>query len=225
MALDYSHRRGVIHRDIKPENILLQDGQAIVADFGIARAIEAADPTRRTEPTMGTGTPAYMSPEQLSPGAAIDGRSDIYALGCVLYEMLVGRPPYAGATRELIAVQQAAASAPSVRAARPDVPPYVAAAIARALAPAPADRFATAQELGSALSDGTAAALPPRRLRIFLVGGLMLALLGIGVLARVRPSNLSGPPPPPLDSHLVAILPFRVTGADSALAYLQNGIC
>ena len=222
MALDYSHRRGVIHRDIKPENILLQDGQAIVADFGIARAIEAADPVRRTEPTMGTGTPSYMSPEQLSPGAAIDGRSDIYALGCVLYEMLVGRPPYAGATREAISAQQAAGSAPSVRAARPDVPASVAAAIARALAPTPAGRFATAQELGSALSDGIDPPPRPPRRRAFLAGGLMLALLGIGVLARRR-SSPSGPTPPPLDSHLVAVLPFRVSGGDSALAYLQEG--
>ncbi len=222
MALDYSHRRGVIHRDIKPENILLQDGQAIVADFGIARAIEAADPVRRTEPTMGTGTPSYMSPEQLSPGAAIDGRSDIYALGCVLYEMLVGRPPYAGATREAISAQQAAGSAPSVRAARPDVPASVAAAIARALAPTPAGRFATAQELGSALSNGIDPPPRPPRRRAFLAGGLMLALLGIAVLARRR-SSPSGPIPPPLDSHLVAVLPFRVSGGDSALAYLQEG--
>ncbi len=223
MALDYSHRRGVIHRDIKPENILLQDGQAIVADFGIARAIEAADSVRRTEPTMGTGTPAYMSPEQLSPGAAIDGRSDIYALGCVLYEMLVGRPPYDGGTREAISAQQTAGSAPSVRAARPEVPMSVAAAIARALAPAPADRFATAQELGTALSGGTGAPSRPRRRRRFLAGGLMLVLLGIGVLARARRSDPAGARPPPLDSHLVAVLPFRVSGGDSALAYLREG--
>src|SRR5215210_2056397 len=122
-ALDYSHRRGVIHRDIKPENILLQDGQAIVADFGIARAIDAADPVWRAEPTTGTGTPAYMSPEQLTPGSAIDGRSDIYSLGCVLYEMLTGRPPRLGSTRQaIVAQQQAIPSVPSVRAARPEVP-------------------------------------------------------------------------------------------------------
>jgi tRNA A-37 threonylcarbamoyl transferase component Bud32/TolB-like protein len=222
MALDYSHRRGVIHRDIKPENILLQDGQAIVADFGIARATEAADPVRRTEPTMGTGTPAYMSPEQLSPGAVIDGRSDIYALGCVLYEMLVGRPPYTGATREAISAQQAAGSASPVRAARPDVPASVAAAVARALSPASADRFATAQELGSALSDGTAAQPRRPRRRVFLAGGLMLALIGIAVLERARRSS-PGPTLAPLDSHLVAVLPFRVSGGDSALAYLQEG--
>ena len=221
MALDYSHRRGVIHRDIKPENILLQDGQAIVADFGIARAIETADPMRRTEPAMGTGTPAYMSPEQLSRGAAIDGRADIYALGCVLYEMLAGRPPYAGATREAISEQQAAGAAPSVRAARPEVPVSVAAAVARALEPEPDDRFATAQELGSALSHG--AGPPPRPPRRRLVLGLMLALLGIGVLVRHRRSGPSPPAPSALDSHLVAVLPFRVSGGDSALAYLQEG--
>ncbi len=223
MALDYSHRRGVIHRDIKPDNILLQDGQAIVADFGIARAIEAADSVRRTEPAMGTGTPAYMSPEQLSPGAAIDGRSDIYALGCVLHEMLVGMPPYPGATREMIAAQHAASAAPSVRAARPDVPTTVAAAIARALALAPADRFATAQELERALSDGIAPPPRPPRRRMWLAGGLMLALLGIGVLARSRRPSHTGPIPPPLDSHLIAVLPFRVPSGDSALAYLREG--
>jgi len=223
MALDYSHRRGVIHRDIKPENILLQDGQAIVADFGIARAIEAADPVRRAEPTMGTGTPAYMSPEQLAPGAAIDGRSDIYALGCVLYEMLAGRPPYIGATRQAISAQQAAVSALVVRAARPDVPPSVAAAVARALAPAAADRFATAQELGSALADGSPAAPRQSRVRWLLVGGLMLFLLGLGVLTSIRRSNLAGPTSAALDSHLVAVLPFRVSSIDSALAYLQEG--
>jgi len=224
LALDYSHRRGVIHRDIKPENILLQDGQAIVADFGIARAIEAADPVRRSEPTLGTGSPAYMSPEQLSPGDAIDGRSDIYALGCVLHEMLVGRPPYSGATREMLAAQHVAALAPSVRTVRQDVPPPVAAVVARALAMAPADRFATAQELGYALSDGAGRpARSPRRLRMLLASGLMLALFGAGMLTWERRSRLSGPTPPPLDPHLIAVLPFQVSSSDSALSYLREG--
>jgi tRNA A-37 threonylcarbamoyl transferase component Bud32/tetratricopeptide (TPR) repeat protein/TolB-like protein len=221
MALDYSHRRGVVHRDIKPENILLQDGQAIVADFGIARAIDAADPGSGSEPTLGTGTPSYMSPEQLAPGAVIDGRSDIYALGCVLYEMLVGRPPFAGATRQAISAQQAAATAPPVRAARPDVPPSVADAVARALAPSVADRFATAQEMESALSSEAAGAPRRRRRPWFLAGGLVMVLLGMGVLARARRS--SEPVPASLDPHVVAVLPFRVSGGDSALAYLQEG--
>jgi serine/threonine-protein kinase len=222
MALDYSHRRGVIHRDIKPENILLQDGQAIVADFGIARAIEGVNTGGPIDPAMGTGTPAYMSPEQLSPGAAIDGRSDIYALGCVVYEMLVGGPPFAGATREAIAAQRTATSAPSVRALRPDVPPGIAATVARALAPAPVDRFATAQEFGRALADGAPPLPRLRRLRMLLAGGLMLALFAIGALAKTRHSSSSGPEPA-LDTHLVAVLPFRVSSGDSALSYLREG--
>jgi serine/threonine protein kinase/tetratricopeptide (TPR) repeat protein len=223
MALDYSHRRGVIHRDIKPENILLQDGQAIVADFGIARAIDAADPMRRTEPTTGTGTPAYMSPEQLSPGSAVDGRSDIYSLGCVLYEMLVGRSPHPGSTRQaILAQQQAVASVPSVRAARPDVPQPVEAAVARALAKEPGDRFATAQELGRALSGDTAVGARPPHLRLLLAGGAVLALVAIGSVTSARRSR-TDPSPARLDSHLVAVLPFRVSGGDQALAYLQEG--
>ncbi|MEO7987267.1 MAG: serine/threonine-protein kinase, partial [Gemmatimonadales bacterium] len=223
MALDYSHRHGVIHRDIKPDNILLQDGQAIVADFGIARAIEAADPARCTEPTMGTGTPAYMSPEQLSPGAAIDGRSDIYALGCVLYEMLVGRPPYNGATRQMIVAQQSAAPPLSVRTARPDVPQSVADVVARALAPVAVDRFATAQDMGGALHKSATAAARPRR-RALILTGVMLALLGIGGLTSLRRSAVPASIPAPVDSRLVAVLPFRMSGSDPALAYLQDGL-
>ena len=148
MALDYSHRRGVIHRDIKPENILLQDGQAIVADFGIARAIEAADPARRAEPATGTGTPAYMSPEQLSPGAA-SRRSHPTSTrwgACSTRCSWAGRRTTVGRGRRSPR-SNTRALAPSLRVARPEVPPSVAAAVARALAPAAADRFATAQEL------------------------------------------------------------------------------
>ncbi|HEX5962762.1 MAG TPA: serine/threonine-protein kinase, partial [Gemmatimonadales bacterium] len=154
-ALDYSHRRGVVHRDIKPENILLQDGQAIVADFGIARAIDVAGADRFAEPGSGTGTPAYMSPEQACPGAEVDGRTDIYALGCVLYEMLAGEPPFTGPSpHEIRARHVTDPLPPLLRTMQPDMPASVEAVITKALAKAPADRFATAQEMGNALIVG-----------------------------------------------------------------------
>ena len=144
-ALDYAHRQHVVHRDIKPENILLQDGQAIVADFGIARAVDPGVVDAGTAETIpALGTPAYMSPEQATRTAGIDGRSDIYALGCVLYEMLAGAPPFNGSTVQVILDQHAAAPVPSVRAVRRDVPLEIERAVTRALQKAPADRFATA---------------------------------------------------------------------------------
>jgi serine/threonine-protein kinase len=147
-ALDYSHRHGVVHRDIKPENILLQDGQAIVADFGIARAIDAAG-EGVSESMRGTGTPSYMSPEQAAPAAAIDGRTDIYALGCVLYEMMSGKPPFTGSAQEILA-GHARSPVPTLSGA--GVPVAIESAVIRALAKDPADRFTTAAELGHALS-------------------------------------------------------------------------
>jgi serine/threonine-protein kinase len=134
-----------VHRDIKPENILLQEGQAIVADFGIARAIDAGVVDAGATATIpALGTPAYMSPEQATRTAGIDGRTDIYALGCVLYEMLVGAPPFTGATVQAILDQHATAPVPSLRALRPDLPLALEQAVTRALQKAPADRFATA---------------------------------------------------------------------------------
>ena len=132
-ALDYSHRRGVVHRDIKPENILLQDGQAIVADFGIARALDAAGPATGGEPTFGTGTPAYMSPEQSRSGA-VDGRSDLYSLGCVVYEMLAGQAPFDGSPREVRQRHLTEAPPPLPHELAPEP---VARAVARALAKSP----------------------------------------------------------------------------------------
>ena len=154
-ALDLAHRRGVIHRDIKPGNILFLDGHAVVADFGIARAVYAAGGEMWetiTDSGVAVGTPAYMSPEQSIGAGNLDARADIYSLGCVLYEMLVGEPPFIGPGGELLIAKRFAEDAPRVSATRADVPPEVDAAVAKALARAPEDRFASARELMDALS-------------------------------------------------------------------------
>ena len=143
-ALDYAHRHGVVHRDIKPENILLSENQAIVADFGIARAFGAAGSDRLTETGMSIGTPAYMSPEQSTGEGSIDGRSDIYSLGCVLYEMLAGEPPYTGSTAQALIAKRLSIPVPHLRTFREDLPLHIERAVRKALAKVPADRFATA---------------------------------------------------------------------------------
>jgi tRNA A-37 threonylcarbamoyl transferase component Bud32/TolB-like protein len=230
-ALDYSHRHGVVHRDIKPENILLQDGQAIVADFGIARAIEVAS-DGIGEGLRGTGTPAYMSPEQATPNAVIDGRADIYALGCVVYEMLCGRPPFDGTSPREILAHHAHEPVPPLASPGFALPSGIAAGVYRALAKDPSDRFTTAAEFGQALGAlapaGTGA--PPaagarqaRRNRLALLGvTISVALVLLAVRHRARPvTNASALR---LDPHLVAVLPFRVSNADPALSYLQDGL-
>src|SRR5439155_10701425 len=143
---------GVIHRDLKPENILLHEGQPLVADFGIALAVSNAGGNRITQTGLSLGTPQYMSPEQATGDRAIDGRTDIYSLAAVLYEMLVGDPPYLGSTSQAIIAKVLTDKPRSVRLSRSSVPPHVDAAIERALEKLPADRFATAQEFADALS-------------------------------------------------------------------------
>ena len=150
-ALDYAHRHNVIHRDIKPENILLHDGRALVADFGIALAATRAGGARMTETGMSLGTPAYMSPEQAMGEREITGRADIYALGCVTYEMLVGEPPFTGPTAQAIVAKVVTTPAPSLRTARHSVPEPVETAVLIALEKLPADRWGTAKEFAEAL--------------------------------------------------------------------------
>jgi DNA-binding SARP family transcriptional activator len=150
-ALDYAHGAGIVHRDIKPENILLQGEHVWVADFGIAYAVNLASGDRLTLSGVHLGTPAYMSPEQAAAHAVVDGRSDIYSLGCMTYEMLAGEPPFTGRTAQAILARQASAPVPSLTVVRPDVPQCVEAAIRRALAKTPGERFATAQEFERAL--------------------------------------------------------------------------
>ena len=161
-ALSYAHSRDVVHRDIKPENIMLAGGHARVADFGIARAITAAGGERLTGTGLAIGTPAYMSPEQAAGSHDIDGRSDLYSLGCVLYEMLAGGPPFGGPVESLVH-QHLAVDPPSITTLRPAVPPQVAAALDRVLAKTPADRFSPAAQFADALrppSGGVSAAVP-----------------------------------------------------------------
>ena len=152
-ALDYAHRHGVIHRDIKPENILLHDGRPMVADFGIALALSAAAGGRMTETGMSLGTPHYMSPEQATADKDLTGRSDIYSLGSVLYEMLAGQPPHLGGTAQQIIMKIIAEDAQPVSKLRRSVPANVAAAVGKSLEKLPADRFATAREFSEALHD------------------------------------------------------------------------
>jgi hypothetical protein len=153
-ALDYAHRHGVVHRDIKPENILLHDGQALVADFGISLAVsQAGAGTRMTETGLSLGTPHYMSPEQATGDRALDARSDVYSLGCVVYEMLTGDPPHTGSTVQAIVAKVLSEQPSPIGRTRNMVPPNIDAAIQQALMKTPADRFATAADFAAALAN------------------------------------------------------------------------
>lgn len=152
-ALDYAHRHGVIHRDVKPANILLQDGQALVADFGIALAVSAAAGDRLTATGLSLGTPGYMSPEQATGERTLDARTDIYSLGAVLYEMLTGEPPHVGSTTNAVLTKTVMEPPRSVRHTRETVPHHVEAALSKALEKLPADRFRSAAEFSRALLD------------------------------------------------------------------------
>ena len=222
-ALDYAHQHEVAHRDIKPENILLtRDGSTLVADFGIARALGGDDGLTATG--LAIGTPAYMSPEQAAADQALDARTDMYSLAAVTYEMLTGEPPWTGPTAHAIAARRLAGTPPSVRVVRPAVPVAVDDAIRRALAPIPADRFATTGLFGQALhtpSPAASQAPAQRRLPPAAVAVAGVILVGGGLLfARLR-SSAGGDPPPA--SRVVAVLPFDNLG-DSADAYFVDGM-
>ncbi|HEX7123730.1 MAG TPA: protein kinase [Gemmatimonadaceae bacterium] len=154
-ALDYAHAHGVIHRDLKPENILLQHGQPVVADFGIALAVSNAGGTRITQTGLSLGTPQYMSPEQATGDRVIDGRTDIYSLAAVTYEMLAGEPPHTGTSAQAIIAKLMTTTPQPVRVLRPSVPAHVAMAVERGLAKLPADRFSSARAFADALGNAS----------------------------------------------------------------------
>ena len=198
-ALDYAHRQGLVHRDIKPENILLQEGEAMLTDFGIALAVKEAGGNRLTQTGLSLGTPQYMSPEQATGDRTVDARSDVYSLASVLYEMIVGEPPVTGANAQVMIAKLMTERPTHVRVLRDTVPQGVDDAITRALAKTPADRFATAGDFVRALEAGlkpaaTTAAYPgagaPRRSRLTLaIAAVAVAALAIGAWAMRRPSN------------------------------------
>jgi TolB-like protein/Flp pilus assembly protein TadD/tRNA A-37 threonylcarbamoyl transferase component Bud32 len=154
-ALGYAHSTGVVHRDIKPENVMLHQGEAVVTDFGIAKAVTSAAGQNLTQTGSTVGTPAYMSPEQASGEADVDGRSDVYSLGCVLFEMLAGRHPFEATTAQAMLVKHLTQAVPSLRAVRAGLPEGLERTVTRALAKAPEDRFATATEFAQALHSGS----------------------------------------------------------------------
>jgi eukaryotic-like serine/threonine-protein kinase len=234
-ALSYAHAHGVVHRDIKPENILLQSAHAVMADFGIARAIAAAGSARLTETGLAIGTPAYMSPEQAAGSQDVDGRSDQYSLGCVLYEMLSGETPYTGPTPQAILAKKLSEPLPRISVVRETVPPGVEAALHKALARTAADRFATASQFARALAtaeaqgtSGTDAQTHGRtdaRRRSaarWLVAVLVVVAMGAGVWITGALRSRRGPGGAAEPLHAVAVLPFTYRG-DTAQAWLADG--
>ncbi len=228
-ALAYAHGRGVVHRDIKPENVLLTTNHAVVADFGIAKALTAS--TREgtlTYTGLALGTPAYMAPEQAAGESRIDHRADLYALGVLAYELITGRPPFYGLSQHQILAAHATRMPEPVSAHRPATPPTLESLIMRLLAKNPADRPESAAEVLAALEaiavpTGIDAGPPRRPLALRPVGIVAAGLLLILVAATALAWSRRGGEPAPLDPQLMVIAPFRVSG-DPELAYLREGM-
>jgi serine/threonine-protein kinase len=245
-ALDAAHQAGVVHRDVKPENVLLVSGHAVVCDFGIARALSVVGANTLTGIGVSIGTPAYMSPEQAA-AEAVDGRSDIYALGCVMYEMLAGDPPFAGTNMQRVMAQHASTPAPSVRLARPAIPASVDLLLAKALEKTPADRFQTAGQMRNAIDDlieanasGSVSAQRAGRRRLSLPSlpslpsrpGMprvrWLAVAAVVILVALalyfwRKSSVVAEAPDP-GSTRIAVLPMASLGADPQDRYFADGV-
>jgi serine/threonine protein kinase/tetratricopeptide (TPR) repeat protein len=237
-ALDYAHQHGIVHRDIKPENILFDDEGAVVADFGVARLIAMADRKKLTQTGIAIGTPFYMSPEQADTSAAIDGRSDVYALGCVVYEMLAGEPPFTGPDRRTILAKHAATPPPDVTVVRDTVTPGMQQTIATALSKTPADRYATAGAFVDALqhaaasptlatSSGSSTAQGPprtvvvdRRRRRAMVAAVALLTVSLAFVATASRNRAAATP----RIQCVAVLPATNLSGDSTLEHFAEAM-
>ena len=245
-ALDYAHRRGVVHRDIKPENILVSNGHAVVADFGIARAIGLAGGATLTGVGFPIGTAAYMSPEQATAASPVDGRSDIYSLGCVLYEMLAGRMAFSGPSLKSVLTQQLTMDPPLVHISRPDIPQNIIAIVRRCLMKQPEARYQSAGELAEdlrgALSDLPRLSTPVPRVAPaepeiesdgllaaagrWIVPAAVLAIVLLGVMFAYRRQGNGGRATGPGGpySASVAVLPFTDLGGRPGDEYFSEGI-
>jgi TolB-like protein len=239
-ALSYAHEHDVVHRDIKPENIMLSGGHAIVADFGIARAVSAAGGDKLTQTGLAIGTPAYMPPEQASGTGQVDRRSDIYSLACVLYEMLAGQPPFTGPTAQAIMARHSLDAVPRLKIVRDAIPDDLEVVIERALEKVPADRYQTSGEFAKALATAstgavsrvTAARRPTRaqlmwrrRMNVGIgVGVIVLAAGGWLLFGRNRGAGGAGAGGGGLAANRVAVLYFSDESRDSSLGYLADGL-
>jgi serine/threonine-protein kinase len=237
-ALSYAHARGILHRDIKPDNILLSDGHALVADFGIARAIAGGPGERLTETGIVVGTPGYMSPEQSTGESRLDARSDLYALGSVCYEMLAGEPPFTGPTAQAVIARRLSQPPPSLRTTRSNVPEALDAAVRRALAPVPADRFESTADFSRALAGAMVPEPATTTSRRPLAPAptaptALIALIALAALTAsatliyrlvTRPTGAVSGTPSPTGGVRIAVVPFRLIGHDSADQYLADGI-
>jgi TolB-like protein len=227
-ALTFAHAHNVVHRDIKPENILLEGDQAYVADFGIARAMQVAGGDTLSSPGFAIGTPAYMSPEQAAGTPVLDGRSDLYSLACVVYEMLAGEPPHGGPTAQAILARQQTETPRSIRVLRPTLPEGVERAILTALAKPPADRFPTVSQFTTALTSSAEARrrgdrTPWPRARLVALGTAMV--LGVGGLVWLAQRGpIGGAPIPAADPTHVAVLYFEDLSEGATLAAVANGL-
>ena len=253
-ALDCAHKRGIIHRDIKPENILIQAGHALVADFGIARAVSEAGGDKLTETGMAVGTPHYMSPEQALGGDRIDGRSDEYALACVTYEMLVGQPPFQGPNAMAILARHSMEAVPSLQVVRQSIPDDVENAVMRALEKTPADRFPSVKEFADTLLQAdlgpTARRTSPRAIQkarrttprgmpartglagrgarfwaVAVTAVLLAGGAGWGAWrAAHRPGGAAAGAAGGLDPHRIAVLYFQGDVSGDSLGFLADGL-
>lgn len=222
-ALAEAHANQVVHRDIKPENILLSGGHALVADFGIARALSSSEDDTLTIAGLVVGTPAYMAPEQITAERSIDGRADIYALACILYEMLAGTPPFAGGSIQEMMAKHTLAPVPRVRELRPDVPEFVDRALRKALAKHPDERFPNARAFAEALAQANVTTTSwGRRSRTFAfaAAAIVIAIAGYNV---VRGSD-SPDAPAPAPAPSIAVLALRTVGGDQDDDALAEGI-
>ena len=249
-ALSYAHARGVVHRDIKPENVLLSSGSAVVADFGLAKGLEAAGATSLTHTGMAVGTALYMSPEQATGADTVDGRSDIYSLGCMLYEMLAGEPPYVGKSVQAVIAKRFSDPVPSARRLRETIPPALDDVVARALAKSPVDRFATADEFADALTQAMQTAGPntvsnpsaaatatsisaatsaaraawsPAK-RVGVIAASLVAVVLVAALVMWRVLGTGGSAVDPHHPRSIAVLPFANASDDKDQEYFSAGM-